>query len=122
MKQTNLAAKKEITAALTKNLLDTIILQLLNEEDMHGYQIMTKIRKNYGISFGPSTIYPLLTLLEKKGQLQSAWDMKCERPRKVFKLTETGKSILAYSETALTSFCKNFAPSTNTVMMVAAHQ
>ena len=121
MKQNNMAVKKEITTALTKNLLDTIILELLNEKDMHGYQIMTSIRKNYGITFGPSTIYPLLNILEKKGQLQSAWDMTTERPRKVYKLTENGKSILAYSETALTSFCKNFAPIVNNEMFVAIH-
>jgi PadR family transcriptional regulator, regulatory protein PadR len=121
MKRTDVSARKEITTALTKNLLDTIILELLNEKDMHGYQIMTKIRKNYGISFGPSTIYPLLTMLEKKGQLQSAWDMTSERPRKVYKLTETGKSILAYSENALTSFCRTFAPMTNNEMFVTTH-
>ena len=122
MQQINMGAKKEITTQLTKNLLDMIILEFLNKKDMHGYEIITNIRKDYGISFGPSTIYPLLNLLEKNGSLQSAWDMTTERPRKVYKLTESGKNILAYSENALVSFCKNFSLSTNNATFVASFQ
>jgi PadR family transcriptional regulator, regulatory protein PadR len=113
MPQASVSIKKEINSQLTKSLLDTIILELLSKKDMHGYQIITNIRKNYGITFGPSTIYPLLGQLEKKGQLKSAWDMTTERPRKVYKLTENGKSILTYSENALLTFCRNIAPTTN---------
>ena len=36
-----------------------IILQFLDQEPMHGYQVITKIRKNFGVYFGPSTVYPL---------------------------------------------------------------
>jgi DNA-binding PadR family transcriptional regulator len=113
MQQIDMGAKKEITAQLTKNLLDMIILGLLNRKDMHGYEIITSIRKDYGINFGPSTIYPLLNTLEKKGYLESAWDMSTERPRKVYRLTENGRNILAYSEGALFSFCKNLSISTS---------
>ncbi len=49
-----------------------IILQFLNAEPMHGYQVISKIRKNFGIYFGPSTIYPLLGTLEKKGYVERA--------------------------------------------------
>jgi PadR family transcriptional regulator PadR len=120
MQQINIGAKKEITTQLTKNLLDMIILELLNKKDMHGYEIITSIRKEYSINFGPSTIYPLLNLLEKKGQLQSDWDMSTERPRKVYKLTGSGKNILAYSENVLVSFCKNFSLSASNATFVTS--
>jgi DNA-binding PadR family transcriptional regulator len=113
MPQTSISLKKEITSQLTKNLLDTIILELLSKKDMHGYQIIINIHKNYGITFGPSTVYPLLNQLEKKGQLKSTWDMTSERPRKVYKITENGKSILSYSENAILTFCRNIVPTTN---------
>ena len=45
---------------LTKGLLDMIILQYLEKQGMHGYQIITNIRRGFGVYFGPSTIYPLL--------------------------------------------------------------
>ena len=61
------SSQKEVSTKLMKGLLDLIILQFLSTEPMHGYQVITKIRKNYGVYFGPSTIYPLLGTLEKKG-------------------------------------------------------
>ena len=57
--------QKETQTKLTKGLLDMIILEFLNKESMHGYQIITKIRKEFGIYFGHSTVYPLLGTLEK---------------------------------------------------------
>ncbi|MEJ2363340.1 MAG: HEAT repeat domain-containing protein, partial [Deltaproteobacteria bacterium] len=47
--------QKEVQVKLAKGLLDLIVLQLLNTQPMHGYQIITKIRNNYGVYFGPST-------------------------------------------------------------------
>lgn len=98
---------KEIQLKLTKNLLDTIILDILRKEDMHGYQLITEIRKGFGIRFGPSTIYPLLGVLEKKGYVASSWNMNFERPRKVYKLTDDGKNVLNYSENSLMMMCKS---------------
>jgi DNA-binding PadR family transcriptional regulator len=57
---------KEIQNKLTKNLLDLIILQILEEHPMHGYELMVTIRKSFGVSFGASTIYPLLNTMDKK--------------------------------------------------------
>ncbi|MGA2681102.1 MAG: PadR family transcriptional regulator [Candidatus Bathyarchaeia archaeon] len=99
--------QKEVQTKLTKGLLDMIILQYLDQESMHGYQLITKIRKSYGVYFGPSTIYPLLGLLEKKGYLKSAWKMDAERPRKVFNLTNDGKNFLNFTENSLNLLCKN---------------
>jgi DNA-binding PadR family transcriptional regulator len=76
---------------------------------MHGYQIITKIRKGFGVYFGPSTIYPLLGALEKKGLVKSAWNMDAERPRKVYNLTKEGKSVLTFTENSLNFICKNMA-------------
>jgi PadR family transcriptional regulator PadR len=97
--------QKEIHTQLAKGLLDMIILQYLNQEPTHGYQIITKIRKDFGIYFGPSTIYPLLGTLEKKGYVKSTWYMDAERPRKVYQLTNDGKTVLNFTEKSLTMIC-----------------
>ena len=99
--------QKEVQTKLTKGLLDMIILQYLEQESMHGYQVITKIRKGFGVNFGASTIYPLLGLLEKKGYVMSTWNMDTERPRKVYKLTNEGKNVLIFTETSLNLICKN---------------
>lgn len=106
-------SQKEISNKLMKGLLDLIILQFLNTQPMHGYQIITKIRKTFGVYFGPSTIYPLLGTLEKKGFVDSQWNMNFERPRKVYHLTFTGQNMLNYTEDSLTLICKKITSQTN---------
>ena len=97
---------KEVQIKLMKGLLDLIILQFLNGQPMHGYQIITKIRKTFGVYFGPSTIYPLLGMLEKKGFVKSEWNMSTERPRKVYKLTTEGQNLLNFTEDSLNFICR----------------
>jgi PadR family transcriptional regulator PadR len=98
--------QKEVQTKLTRGLIDMIILQYLDQESMHGYQIITKIRKGFGVYFGPSTIYPLLGTLEKKGYVKSTWNMGTERPRKVYQLTNDGKAVLNFTENSLNLICK----------------
>jgi DNA-binding PadR family transcriptional regulator len=97
---------KEVQVKLMKGLLDMVVLQFLNGQPMHGYQIITKIRKTFGVYFGPSTIYPLLNALEKKGYVKSEWNMESERPRKVYKLTTEGQSLLNFTEDSLNFICR----------------
>jgi PadR family transcriptional regulator PadR len=98
--------QKEVQAKLAKGLLDLIVLQFLNNQPMHGYQIITKIRRSFGVYFGPSTIYPLLATLEKKGHVSSEWNMQTERPRKVYKLTAKGQTVLNFTENSLNLLCQ----------------
>ncbi len=44
---TKMIASKEIQSKLTKNFLDLIILQMLETHPMHGYEIITTIRKDF---------------------------------------------------------------------------
>ena len=97
---------KEVQTKLMKGLLDLIILQFLNGQPMHGYQVIIKIRKTFGVYFGPSTIYPLLNLLEKKRFVKSEWNMESQRPRKVYKLTSEGQNLLNFTEDSLNFICR----------------
>jgi len=98
--------QKEVQVKLAKGLLDLIVLQFLSTQPMHGYQIITKIRKSYGVYFGPSTIYPLLAALEKKGFVNSQWNMNNERPRKTYNLTTQGQNMLNFTENTLNLLCQ----------------
>ena len=114
-------SQKEVQIKLMKGLIDLIILQLLSTQPMHGYQIITKIRKNFGVYFGPSTIYPLLNTLEKKGYVNGEWSMNSERPRKIYKLTADGQAILNLTEDSLKLICKKIASSANQDMTLDAN-
>jgi PadR family transcriptional regulator PadR len=106
VKKLNGIQSREVQAKLVRGLLDVVVLQLLRAHPMHGYQLITSIRKAFGVYFGPSTIYPLLTVLEEKGYVQSAWDMTHERPRKVYELTSDGQSTLDFTEDSLEIICR----------------
>ncbi len=101
--------QKEAQVKLTKGLLDVIVLEMLKNEPMHGYQIITNIRRRFGVYLGPSTIYPMLGTLEEKKQVNSHWDMHGERPRKIYTLTPDGQSLLAFTESSLNLICKSIS-------------
>jgi len=92
---------KEIQARLLRGLLNLIILQFLQEEPSHGYQLIVKIRKTYGVYFGPSTVYPLLNLLEKEKLIEGSWEISNGRPRKIYDITKTGKRLIETTEDLL---------------------
>jgi DNA-binding PadR family transcriptional regulator len=97
---------REVEIKLMRGLLDLVILQFLNTKPMHGYSIITSIRKNFGVYFGPSTIYPLLGVLEEKGYIKSEWDINSERPKKVYALTPDGTNLLNGTEESLNHICR----------------
>jgi|WetSurMetagenome_2_1015567.scaffolds.fasta_scaffold48581_2 PadR family transcriptional regulator, regulatory protein PadR len=111
-------SQKEVSTKLMKGLLDLIILQFLNTEPMHGYQVITKIRKSFGVYFGPSTIYPLLGTLEKKGLVKSEWNTDSERPRKIYSLTNNGQNMLNFTEESLNLICRKISTQTNNELTV----
>jgi PadR family transcriptional regulator PadR len=110
----------EVQTKLTKGLLDLIILQLLGNQPLHGYKVITKIRKHFGVYFGPSTIYPLLASLEKKGQVESKWDMRGRRPRKVYELTSQGKNVLNFTENSLNLICQKMGNDNPSLFEISA--
>ena len=96
---------KKVDKQLTKGLLDLIVLGMLKNNSIHGYGIISGIRKNFGIYFGPSTIYPFLKNLEDKGYIKSTWDMNHDRPRKVFSITPQGTDLLVGTEQSFRTIC-----------------
>jgi DNA-binding PadR family transcriptional regulator len=95
------SAYKHIQAKMTKNLLDLIILQVIDNRPMHGYEIIAVIRKSFGVNLGASSIYPLLNELAKKKILTSNWVLEEGRSKKVYQLTIEGKNMLNYTSDTL---------------------
>jgi DNA-binding PadR family transcriptional regulator len=115
-------SQKEVSSKLMKGLLDLIILQFLNAQPMHGYQIITKVRKNFGVYCGPSTIYPLLNTLEKKGLVKSEWNMNFKRPRKIYALTSDGQNMLSFAADSLNLICRKITKQSKAQINMAITQ
>jgi PadR family transcriptional regulator PadR len=101
--------ENEVQTKLAKGLLDYIILQHLNAQQMHGYELISNIRKIFGVYFGPSIVYPLLAAIEKKGYISSCWNMENGRPRKIYSLTAEGHSLLELTENKLNVIIKKLS-------------
>jgi hypothetical protein len=56
---------------------------------------------------------------EKKSLISRAWDMKNERPRKVFSLTQNRKTTLAITENSLLMLCQKVNQDTKIQFHVA---
>ena len=110
--------QKQIQTKLAKGLLDMIVLQYLSQESVHGYQLILKIRKGFGVYFGPSTVYPMLGVLEKKGLLKSTWNTDSDRPRKIYEITKEGRNVLSFTENSLNFICKTMTVDNKTQVHV----
>jgi DNA-binding PadR family transcriptional regulator len=88
----------QVQSQIIRGLRYVIVLHILRIHPIHGYGIISLIRKNFGIYLGPSSVYPLLKDLENWEYVESAWDVKRYRPRKIYKLTPQGESLLDYME------------------------
>jgi DNA-binding PadR family transcriptional regulator len=75
------------------------ILLLLDEEPLHGYQLIHRIEERSGGIWRPSpgSVYPALQLLEDEGLVRP----EQEEGRRVFHLTESGKAYVAEQRTEL---------------------
>lgn len=75
----------------------TLILKLLDRQDMYGYQIIEELARRSDNTFQlkAGTLYPLLHGLEKKGLLESYEEnADSARIRKYYRLTGKGKKFL----------------------------
>lgn len=78
---------------------EMLILRLLLQRAMHGYELIQAIKLASGdeLEFGEGCVYPILHRLQAQGLLQSAEVRTSGRLRVVYRVTPRGKSQLAQS-------------------------
>jgi PadR family transcriptional regulator PadR len=94
---------------IARAMLDVIILKFLRTKPTHGYELMSKIRETFGVSFIASTIYPTLAKLEKDGDIINQWDMEADRPRKIYSITTKGQETITCAENDFNAFCQKMS-------------
>jgi len=85
---------------LKRGSVSTIILTVLRDGPLHGYQIAREIERRSEGYFDckEGTLYPALHKLERDGLLQGEWRLAGEqRRRKYYALTPAGAHHLALS-------------------------
>ena len=90
--------EKGIDREMKRGTLEMILLKLLSERRMYGYELITTLEQRGGAPFQlkEGTLYPVLYRLENASLIESRWEA-LERgvPRKYYQLTESGTARLA---------------------------
>ena len=78
---------------------ELLILRLVAERPMYGYEIVSAIRESTGeeLNFGEGIIYPILHALEDEGLLAARRTTFNGRPRVYYRLTRAGRKKLGES-------------------------
>ena len=85
---------------IRKGSTNTLILSLLSDEPMYGYQITQELqRRSEGyFQMKEGLLYPALHRMEQDGLLKSEWRrVDGSRRRKYYFITEEGRKVLARS-------------------------
>jgi len=79
-----------------KGTLPTLILEALRHEPTHGYRIAQQIKeRSRGVlDFKEGTLYPALHKLENEGLVSSYAGVENGRPRRYYRITESGRKAL----------------------------
>jgi PadR family transcriptional regulator, regulatory protein PadR len=86
---------------LLKGSITLLILKLLSERDMYGYEIIQEAarRSRDAFQFKEGTLYPALHHLQKRGYLRPEWRVAQNgRERKYYGLTAKGKNAAQESQ------------------------
>ena len=88
-------------AGLLQGTLDMLILKALSLGALHGYGIGQRIGQISGdaLKIEEGSLYPGLYRLERRGWVESEWDLSDNNQRaKFYKLTRTGRKQLILEE------------------------
>lgn len=91
----------KINKELIKGSTTMLILNLLNSDDMYGYQMIKELesRSEQIFTLKEGTLYPILHTLESQGMIEAYWeDTHSARKRKYYRITQGGKKLLAEKE------------------------
>lgn len=90
-----------------KGDLEALILAVLADHALHGYEISKRIRTQSQevLKYGEGQLYPALHKLEQAGFVAAEWMMQDGKPdRKVYSITPTGREELDRHRSAWTKF------------------
>jgi len=92
---------------LIKGSTDHLLLVLVGQQKMYGYQIIKELdRKSQGyFKFKEGTLYPALHRMEKSGLITGKWELSpTGRRRRYYHITAKGQKLLTLERTQWQDF------------------
>ena len=99
----------ELDKSLVRGSMALLVLKLLEDCDMYGYQMIEALKQRSDDTFHlkAGTLYPLLHSLKEKG-LVSAYEREAAagKPRRYYHLTQPGRAALREKETSWNRYAR----------------
>lgn len=94
---------------LLKGSTPTLVLSVLDGQDLYGYRIIRELesRSENAFEMSEGTLYPILHALEKEKYLESYWEEHDGRNRKYYHLTKKGRVALGVKKEEWKEFSKS---------------
>jgi transcriptional regulator len=95
---TNRGLERATIDSAKKGSADVLILALVDEQALHGYDIARRIdeRSDGTLRFTLASLYATLYRLEERGLLRGRWVEKAgQRRRRYYRITDEGRTVLA---------------------------
>jgi DNA-binding PadR family transcriptional regulator len=92
---------------LMKGSVDSLLLSLINQQPMYGYQILKELEKRSQgyFKFKEGTLYPALHRLEESSLIEGKWQtLSNNRQRRYYYITDKGRQRLATSMSQIQDF------------------
>ena len=94
---------------LLKGNTATVVLAILDEGPLHGYQIAKEMRRRSGdaLELGQGVLYPILHRLEDRGLIDGEWEQSTGTPsRKRYAISAKGRAELKTRRTEWDAFSR----------------
>jgi PadR family transcriptional regulator PadR len=104
--------QRQIRGQLLKGTTPLLVLTVIGDGELYGYEIAQKIRGRSGGAFAPSegSLYPALHALEGDGALVATWRTSDKGPRRrYYRITPHGRGLLAEHEREWATFSQGIA-------------
>ena len=99
----------ELEKSLVSGSMSLLVLKLLEDGDLYGYQMIDELRRRSDDTFRlkAGTLYPLLHGLEEKG-LVTAYEQTADsgKTRRYYHLTKQGRDALREKESAWNAYAR----------------
>ena len=93
----------KVSKELLKGSTDLLVLSLLENKPMYGYQMIKELsQKSQNVfKLQEGTLYPILHTLEEKNYISSYWDETGSKKRKYYTISKEGKKTFKREKTRM---------------------
>ena len=111
MNEKTIETTEKIKQEMRRGITVAVVMNFLKQAQ-YGYALLKSLNDS-GIDIGQDTLYPLLRRLEEQELLESEWRVEDPRPRRYYRLNDTGREVYEALKIELTEIEKVIRSMTN---------